>query len=57
VLYCLAGSIAFRLEESAEVIELGPGDRLDIEPGTVHSATVGATGVRCAEGALSPNTG
>jgi hypothetical protein len=30
-------------------VEIGPGDRLDIEPGTDHSATVGPEGVRCVE--------
>jgi len=49
VLYCLRGSITFRLEATREVLELRPGDRLDIEPGTVHSAVVGAAGVACIE--------
>jgi hypothetical protein len=26
-------------------VRLGPGDRLDIEPGTEHAATVGSEGV------------
>jgi len=47
VLYCLAGSIVFHTAEGA--IDLGPGDRLDVEPGTDHSATVGPTGVECLE--------
>lgn len=51
VLYCLRGSIAFRLTATSEVIELGPGDRLDIEPGTEHSAVVGPHGVACVEAA------
>ena len=47
VLYCTAGSIVFRADGSA--YELGPGDRLEIEPGTVHGATVGPHGVTCVE--------
>jgi hypothetical protein len=49
VLYCLRGSITFRIEPAAETIDLHPGDRLDIEPGTLHSALVGPDGVTCAE--------
>ncbi len=30
-------------------VALGAGDRLDIEPGTEHSATVGPDGVTCVE--------
>ena len=30
-------------------VELRAGDRLDIEPGTEHAATVGPDGVRCVE--------
>lgn len=29
--------------------DLGPGDRLDIPPGTEHAATVGPGGVECME--------
>jgi len=32
-------------------LDLGPGDRLDLEPGTDHSATVGPHGVECLEAA------
>jgi quercetin dioxygenase-like cupin family protein len=32
-----------------EDMELRAGDRLDIEPGTEHAATVGPDGVRCVE--------
>jgi quercetin dioxygenase-like cupin family protein len=46
VLYCAEGSIVFHLDED---VELRPGDRLDIEPGTPHGATVGHHGVTCAE--------
>jgi quercetin dioxygenase-like cupin family protein len=48
VLFCLRGSITFRLD-NGEDIELHPGDRLDIEPGTSHAAVVGAQGVTCIE--------
>lgn len=50
VLYCAAGSITIRIEPDGPDIELHPGDRLDIEPGTSHSAMVGADGVTCVEG-------
>ena len=49
VLYCVRGSITFRIEDSGEDVELAPGDRLDIEPQTEHSAIVGANGVECME--------
>lgn len=48
VLFCSKGSIVFHTREGD--LELGPGDRLDIEPGTEHAATVGADGVTCVEG-------
>jgi quercetin dioxygenase-like cupin family protein len=51
VLYCLRGSIVFRLADSGEEFELRPGDRLEIEPGTAHSAVVGPQGVTCMEAA------
>jgi quercetin dioxygenase-like cupin family protein len=47
VLFCLEGSITFHLRD-AEVV-LGLGDRLDLEPGTEHAATVGPNGCRCVE--------
>jgi quercetin dioxygenase-like cupin family protein len=50
VLYCLRGSIVFRLAGGAAV-ELLPGDRLDLEPGTRHAAAVGPDGVECIEAA------
>ncbi len=49
VLYCVRGSIVFRLEDSGDEYDLTAGDRLDIEPGTVHSAIVGTAGVECME--------
>ena len=48
VLYCLAGSIVFRLE-GGEELELLPGDRLEIAAGTAHAAVVGTEGVTCIE--------
>jgi quercetin dioxygenase-like cupin family protein len=49
VLFCVDGSITFRLTDSGERLELHAGDRLDIEPGTVHDAIVGPHGVTCIE--------
>lgn len=50
VLYCVAGSIIFHI--GGENVQLGAGDRLDIEPGTEHSASVGPEGVQCGEVAV-----
>ncbi len=47
VLFCSEGSIVFHLHDGD--VELGVGDRLDIEPGTEHAATVGPRGVTCVE--------
>ncbi len=47
VLYCVSGSIVFHLRDGD--VELGPGDRLDVPPGTEHAATVGPDGVECME--------
>ena len=47
VLFCLSGSIVFHTDEGD--IELTAGDRLDIEAGTSHSATVGPHGCECVE--------
>jgi quercetin dioxygenase-like cupin family protein len=49
VLFCSKGSIVFHTREGD--LELGPGDRLDVEPGTEHAATVGKEGVTCVEAA------
>lgn len=49
VLYCSDGSITFRIEPQGPDIELHAGDRLDIPPGTSHSAIVGPDGVTCVE--------
>ncbi|MCI0637068.1 MAG: hypothetical protein L0206_24595 [Actinobacteria bacterium] len=47
MLFCLEGSITFHLDEGD--IELRAGDRLDLEPGTEHSATAGPHGCSCVE--------
>jgi quercetin dioxygenase-like cupin family protein len=49
VLYCLRGSIRFVLTSENRSIELVAGDRLDLAPGTEHSAFVGPGGVVCFE--------
>lgn len=51
VLYCVRGSVVFRLTATGEDIELHAGDRLDIESQTEHSAIVGPHGVACLEAA------
>jgi quercetin dioxygenase-like cupin family protein len=47
VLFCIAGSITFHTAQGD--IALEPGARLDLPPGTTHSATVGPSGVTCME--------
>ncbi len=47
-LYCLSGSIVFHTRTDGD-LELRPGDRLDVDPGTQHAATVGGEGVECVE--------
>lgn len=47
ILFCLEGSIVFHTGDGD--LELREGDRMTLEAGVVHAATVGATGVRCAE--------
>ena len=49
VLYCVRGSIEFLLSDGRRV-ELRPGDRLVIPPGTRHGALVGPEGCTCIEG-------
>ena len=49
VLYCVRGSIRFLCGSDEELIDLAPGDRLDIPPSLPHSATVGRRGVACME--------
>ena len=53
VLFCARGSIRFDLPAPNESFQLGPGDRLDIPSGIIHSATVGPAGVTCVEAARS----
>jgi quercetin dioxygenase-like cupin family protein len=48
VLFCLSGSIVFHTRTDGD-LELSAGDRLDVEPGTAHAATVGTHGVECVE--------
>ena len=47
VLFCLRGSIVFHVD--GDDLELTAGDRLDLEPGTEHAATVGPAGCECVE--------
>ena len=47
VLYCVSGSIVFHTPDGD--VELGSGDRLELPPGTPHSATVGPSGCECME--------
>lgn len=49
ILYCVEGGIVFNVE--GESVSLSPGDRLEIPPGTSHSADVGPEGVSCMEAA------
>jgi quercetin dioxygenase-like cupin family protein len=51
VLYVVAGAITFTLHPSGLMRPLHPGDRLDLPPGTDHSAVVGPEGVVCLEAA------
>jgi hypothetical protein len=47
VLFCLSGSIVFHTDDGD--LELVTGDRLDLDAGTAHAATVGASGCACIE--------
>jgi quercetin dioxygenase-like cupin family protein len=47
VLCCLEGSVVFHTSDGD--MSLSPGDRITLEAGVEHSATVGPSGVRCAE--------
>ena len=49
VLYCVSGGIVFHTKDGD--FGLRPGDRLDVEPGVSHAATVGPEGVECMEAA------
>lgn len=48
VITCLRGGIVFHTRDTGDV-ELAAGDRMVLEPGTDHAATVGPDGVECAE--------
>jgi quercetin dioxygenase-like cupin family protein len=48
-LICLAGGIVFHTDDGD--VSLSAGDVLELSPGTRHAATVGPSGVRCAEAA------
>jgi len=48
-LVCLDGSIVFHTDDGD--VHLSAGDVLELSPGTRHAATVGPSGVRCAEAA------
>jgi quercetin dioxygenase-like cupin family protein len=49
VLYAVRGSITFVTHPDRQRYELRAGDRLDLPPGTEHSADVGPEGVACIE--------
>jgi hypothetical protein len=53
VLFCLAGSIVFHLDDGD--VELTTGDRLDLAPRTAHAATVGPEGCECVEASRAPD--
>jgi len=46
------GSIVFGLPDDGSVLDLAPGDRLELPAGTRHDAVVGANGVTCWEAHL-----
>jgi quercetin dioxygenase-like cupin family protein len=50
VLYCVEGSITFRLEPEGRRLDLKAGDRMVLPAGTLHSAAVGPGGCTCIEG-------
>jgi quercetin dioxygenase-like cupin family protein len=50
VLYCVEGSITFRLEDEGRDIHLEAGDRMMLPAGSRHSALVGPGGCVCIEG-------
>ena len=47
ILCCLDGSIVFHFADGD--VRLTAGDRTVVDPGVEHAATVGPSGVRCAE--------
>lgn len=48
VLCCVSGAVVFTTDGGD--LPLAPGDRLDLERGTEHSAVIGPAGVRLVEG-------
>jgi len=54
VLYVLEGTIVFTLPATGITRQLGPGDRLDVPPGTRHRAVAGPAGVVCVEAHQEP---
>jgi hypothetical protein len=54
VLYCIIGNITFHVhaaDGAVHDVSLEPGDRLELDAGISHAATVGPNGVICVEGA------
>lgn len=50
VIYCVEGQIWFTFPDDPDtVVELEPGDRLDLPPGVRHGALAGMEGVVCLE--------
>ena len=49
VIYCVEGSIEFRMPSLHQSSLMKPGDRLELPAGTSHSAVVGPQGVVCLE--------
>ena len=56
VLLVESGSISFELPDLGRTVELAAGDRLDLPRETLHSATVGPSGVACLEAHLAPGS-
>ena len=52
ILVVAEGSITFSVSGGRRVVAMRPGDRLDLPPGTPHSAVVGPDGVVCLEAHL-----
>ena len=50
VIVVLKGSITFYLPGEKREVAMQVGDRLELAPGTAHSASVGPDGVTCLEG-------
>jgi len=54
VLVVVFGHITFTVEGRQGTVAMKPGDRLELSPGTPHSALVGAEGVVCLEAHVPP---